>query len=63
MFYTNVRSPVKSFRARFCMMRSTWSWPHFVFLHLKITARDPGATIAFYKTVLESGGGGALPCH
>jgi catechol 2,3-dioxygenase-like lactoylglutathione lyase family enzyme len=30
-----------------------WDWTRVVFDHVKITVRDPGASIAFYKTVLE----------
>ena len=32
---------------------SEWDWTRVVFDHVKITVRDPGASIAFYKTVLE----------
>ena len=32
---------------------SEWDWTRVVFDHVKVTVRDPGASIAFYKTVLE----------
>jgi catechol 2,3-dioxygenase-like lactoylglutathione lyase family enzyme len=34
-------------------MSVDWDWTRVVFDHVKITVRDPGASIAFYKTVLE----------
>ena len=34
-------------------MSVDWEWTRVVFDHVKITACDPGASIAFYKTVLE----------
>ena len=30
-----------------------WDWTRVVFDHVKITVRDPGTSIAFYKRVLE----------
>ena len=51
MFYTNVRSPVKPLW--YFRPMSEWDWTRVVFDHVKITVRDPGASIAFYKTVLE----------
>ena len=32
---------------------SEWDWTRVVFDHVKIVVRDAGASIAFYKTVLE----------
>ena len=29
-----------------------WDWTRIVFDHVKVTARDPAAAVAFYKTVL-----------
>jgi catechol 2,3-dioxygenase-like lactoylglutathione lyase family enzyme len=34
-------------------MSVDWDWTRVVIDHVKITVRDPGASIAFYKTVLE----------
>lgn len=34
-------------------MSVDWDWTRVVFDHVKVTVRDPGASIAFYKTVLE----------
>jgi catechol 2,3-dioxygenase-like lactoylglutathione lyase family enzyme len=30
-----------------------WDWTRVVFDHVKISVRDPGASIGFYRTVLE----------
>jgi hypothetical protein len=39
----------------FCSRRgmSDWDWTRIVFDHVKIVVRAPGASIAFYKAVLE----------
>jgi catechol 2,3-dioxygenase-like lactoylglutathione lyase family enzyme len=34
-------------------MSVDWDWTRVVFDHVKIGVRDAGASIAFYKTVLE----------
>lgn len=34
-------------------MAVDWDWTRVVFDHVKLTVRDPPASIAFYKTVLE----------
>jgi catechol 2,3-dioxygenase-like lactoylglutathione lyase family enzyme len=34
-------------------MSVDWDWTRVVFDHVKITVRDPGASIDFYKSVLE----------
>jgi catechol 2,3-dioxygenase-like lactoylglutathione lyase family enzyme len=34
-------------------MTVDWDWTRVVFDHVKISVRDPAASIAFYKTVLE----------
>jgi catechol 2,3-dioxygenase-like lactoylglutathione lyase family enzyme len=34
-------------------MTIDWDWTRVVFDHVKITVRDPAASIGFYKTVLE----------
>jgi len=33
---------------------SEWDWTRVVFDHVKVTVRDPSASIAFYKTVLAA---------
>ena len=35
-------------------MAVDWDWSRVVFDHVKISVRDPKASIRFYKTVLES---------
>jgi catechol 2,3-dioxygenase-like lactoylglutathione lyase family enzyme len=34
-------------------MTIDWDWSRVVFDHVKLTVRDPAASVTFYKTVLE----------
>jgi catechol 2,3-dioxygenase-like lactoylglutathione lyase family enzyme len=34
-------------------MAVDWDWTRIVFDHVKVSVRDPAASVAFYKTVLE----------
>ena len=54
MFYTNIRSPVKRpLSVSVCRMSVDWDWTRVVIDHVHIRVRDAGASVAFYKTVLE----------